>query len=159
MPRSGYGNYLRRQKSTLKNYTSPLAALKEFYLVVSPLSYRFSNVFNKKQNENCLDHSNKQFWHFIYMIFVVFISKVTTVQLNNNTDHIWGGNALRNEFSNGTLLWTLEQQQDKGTRGIGLCFRKVLLSLREVCVCGGWGGFFEINGPEADFLISVQLKR
>ena len=53
------------------------------------------------------------------------------MQLNNNTEHIWGGNALRNDFSNGTLLWTLEQQQDKGTRGIRLCFRKVLLSLEK----------------------------
>lgn len=114
-------------------------------------------MFNKKQNEDCLDNSNKQFWHFIYVIFVIFTSKVTTVQLNNNTEHIWGGNALRNDFSNGTLLWTLEQQQDKGTRGIRLCFRKVLLSLENGV---GGGGFFEINGPKADFLISVQsLKR
>ena len=75
------------------------------------------------------------------------------MQLNNNTEHIWGGNALRNDFSNGTLLWTLEQQQDKGTRGIRLCFRKVLLSLEKRV---GGGGFFEINGPKADFLISVQ---
>ncbi|XP_029195766.2 leucine-rich repeat-containing protein 9-like isoform X1 [Acropora millepora] len=44
--------------------------------------------------------------------------RVTTVQLNNNTEHIWGGNALRNDFSNGTLLWTLEQQQDKGRRRV-----------------------------------------
>ena len=56
------------------------------------------------------------------------------MQLNNNTDHILGANALRSDFSNGTLLRTLEQQQDKGTakaRTIGLCFRKVLPSLAE----------------------------
>ena len=127
MPRSGYGN----------EFASSLAALKDFIWYFF-LSLRFSYVFNKKQNKDCLDNSNKQFWHFVYVIFVVFISKVTTVQLNNNTEHIWGGNALRNDFSNGTLLWTLEQQQDKGTRGIRLCFRKVLLSL-EKGLGGGWG--------------------
>ncbi|XP_068737471.1 leucine-rich repeat-containing protein 9-like isoform X3 [Montipora capricornis] len=42
--------------------------------------------------------------------------RVTTVQLNNNTESIWGGSALRHDFSNGTLLRTLEQQQDKVRR-------------------------------------------
>lgn len=42
--------------------------------------------------------------------------RVTTVQLNNNTDRNWGATTLRQEFPNGTLLRTFEQQQDKARR-------------------------------------------
>ena len=42
------------------------------------------------------------------------MSQVTTVQLNNNTDRNWGTTTLRNDFPNGTLLRTFEQQQEKG---------------------------------------------
>lgn len=45
--------------------------------------------------------------------------RVTTVQLNNNTDRNWGSTALRQEFPNGTLLRTFEQQPDKARRRAG----------------------------------------
>lgn len=44
--------------------------------------------------------------------------RVTTVQLNNNTDRNWGTTALRNDFPNGTLLRTFEQQQEKARRRV-----------------------------------------
>lgn len=38
------------------------------------------------------------------------------MQLNDNTDRNWGTTALRQEYPNGTLLRTFEQQQDKGEK-------------------------------------------
>ena len=52
-----------------------------------------------------------------FVLAYLFVFQVTTVQLNNNTDRNWGATALRQDFPNGTLLRTFEQQQDKGTCG------------------------------------------
>lgn len=41
--------------------------------------------------------------------------QVTTVQLSNTTDRGLANTGLRQDFPNGTLLRTFEQQQDKGT--------------------------------------------
>ncbi|CAH3150734.1 unnamed protein product [Pocillopora meandrina] len=45
--------------------------------------------------------------------------RVTTVQLSSTTDRNWGITGLRQEFPNGTLLRTGEQQQDKARRRAG----------------------------------------
>lgn len=59
---------------------------------------------------NCSSHL-----YFLFYAFICFlVSQVTTVQLNNNTDRNWGTTALKNDFPNGTLLRTFEQQQEKG---------------------------------------------
>ncbi|KAJ7361763.1 Leucine-rich repeat-containing protein 9 [Desmophyllum pertusum] len=43
--------------------------------------------------------------------------RVTTVQLSNTADHRnWGSTSLRQDFPNGTLLRTFEQQQEKARR-------------------------------------------
>ena len=44
----------------------------------------------------------------------VLILQVTTVQLSNTTDRNLANTGLRRDFPNGTLLRTLEQQQEKG---------------------------------------------
>ena len=38
------------------------------------------------------------------------------MQLSDNTDRNWGTTALRQEYPNGMLLRTFEQQQDKGEK-------------------------------------------
>lgn len=45
--------------------------------------------------------------------------RVTTVQLSSATDRTWGSTGLRQDFPNGTLLRTGEQQQDKARRRVG----------------------------------------
>ena len=44
------------------------------------------------------------------------ILQVTTVQLSNTTDRNLANTGLRQDFLNGPLLRTYEQQQDKGTK-------------------------------------------
>ena len=44
------------------------------------------------------------------------ILQVTTVQLSNTTDRNIANTGLRQDFPNGPLLRTFEQQQDKGTK-------------------------------------------
>lgn len=56
---------------------------------------------------------------FMFHIFIDslnerLISQVTTVQLSNTTDRNLANTGLRQDYPNGTLLRTFEQQQDKG---------------------------------------------
>ena len=89
-----FGDCVPRRISEAKNFLWSL------------LNCRFSLGLQGEGKRICCDLS------FCY--FTSCLLKVTTVQLNNNTESIWGGSALRHDFSNGTLLRTLEQQQDKG---------------------------------------------
>lgn len=52
-------------------------------------------------------------FRFSRLVFLL-ISQVTTVQLSNTTDRTLANTGLKQDFPNGTLLRTLEQQQEKG---------------------------------------------
>ena len=54
------------------------------------------------------------------------VLQVTTVQLSNTTDRNLTNTGLRQDYPNGPLLRSFEQQQDKGTKNTIHSFRAFL---------------------------------